>query len=140
MTYLLDTVVLSDPFNVRPSLPVADWIKSRAAETSYTSAICLGELRRGFERFAPGVRRTRLEQWLRRVAAGDGYLEVLPVDVDVAVRWGALVSSLERFGQRPPVADSLIAATALTHNLTVVTRNVRDFERCGVAVLNPWTS
>lgn len=139
MTYLLDTNVLSNSFDRRPNQGVIEWMRALREPQTFTSAVCIGELFRGLVRFPEGERRRRLGAWLRRVADGDDVLVVLPVTVEVAERWGLLVGSLEASGLTPPGSDSLIAATALAHNLTVVTRNSRDFERCGVSVLNPWT-
>ena len=138
MTYLLDTVVLSNPFLPRPNEAAMSWVEEQADLEMFTSAVCFGELWSGFAGFPDGARRERLEQWLREAERGRTSVRILPVDVEVAMRWGAIVHQLASVGQRPPVADSLIAATALVHNLTVVTRNTRDFERCGVPVLDPW--
>ena len=139
MTYLLDTNVLSNSFDRRPNRGVVEWIRTLRESETFTSAVCIGALFRGLGRFPEGERRRRLEAWLRRVAGGDDALPVLPVTVEVAERRGLLVGSLDATGHTPQAADSLIAATALVHNLTVVTRNTRDFERCGVPTLNPWT-
>jgi predicted nucleic acid-binding protein len=139
MTYLLDTVAISDGQNARPNEGLANWLEHNRSVRLYTSVICLGEVWRGIMRLSPGARRGRIERWLRDTEGGNSGVLPLPVTPEIAERWGIMVSSLEQIGRTPPWSDSLIAATALVHNLTIVTRNVRDFERCGVLTLNPWT-
>lgn len=89
---------------------------------------------------AEGKRRVQLEQWLRQDLEVWFSGRILSVDSGVAARWASLVALGTRTGRPLPTVDSLIAATALAHGLTVVTRNVRDFHVAGVATLNPWES
>jgi len=84
------------------------------------------------------TRRTRLQSWVRRDLAERFGGRLLPIDIRTAARWGAITGESEKRGKPLPVIDSLIAATAVVHGLTVVTRNVEDFERCGAACINPW--
>lgn len=139
MKYLLDTVTLSDPFAPRPNEGVAAWVASQPDDLLCTSVICLGEIRRGLAALGPGSKRSRIERWLADATAGLLEMPILPLTIEVAERWGSMIGLLERTGRRPQLIDSLIAATALVHGLTVVTRNTRDFESYGVVTLNPWT-
>jgi predicted nucleic acid-binding protein len=79
-----------------------------------------------------------LRAWVTRDLATRFAGRVLPIDIPVAARWGALTGDAEKRGGPLPVIDSLIAATALEHRFSVVTRNIADFERCGVPCVNPW--
>ena len=135
MTYLLDTVVLSEMRKRQADPGVVGWLQSKAADTLFLSTVTIGEIERGIVRqrgqnlaFAEA-----LVSWLDRMIElyGD---RILPVDVAVARRWGRLSARIGHGG-----ADLLIAATALEHGLTVVTRNVRDFIPTGVAIEDPFS-
>lgn len=135
MTYLLDTNVLSELRRRVPDPKVVEWVERRPATTLHLSVLTLGELRKGIEALPPGERRRGLSDWLEVELTGFFAGRVLPIDVAVADRWGRLVTAAAR-----PVAaiDSLLAATALTHGLVLVTRNVRDFGFSGLEVVDPW--
>ena len=136
MSYLLDTNVLSELVRPRPEPRVQAWIASTPDTALHISVLTLGELRQGVERLPAGPRREKLRVWLETDLTEWFDDRVLPVTAQVADRWGRLVASAKR-----PLAtiDSLTAATALTHGLRVVTRNVRDFALPGVEVFDPWT-
>ena len=138
MSFLLDTVTLSEARRANLADPrVMRWLDLHPESLLFVSALSLGEIERGCARIQDDVQRAELEQWadtVRERFAG----RVLPVDEAVAKRWGRMFGELERAGRRPQLIDSLIAATALVHDLTVVTRNVRDFDRCGAPTENPW--
>jgi predicted nucleic acid-binding protein len=99
--------------------------------------LTLGELQKGLEKLGSTRRRDVLQAWLDRDVVEQFSSRILPVDSEVAVMWGRMQASLERAGKPIPSLDGLICATALTHNLVVVTRNTRDFESTGVQLLNP---
>jgi predicted nucleic acid-binding protein len=99
---------------------------------------CLAEIQKGIELLADGKRRVQLEQWLKQDLEAWFSGRVLPVDRKVAGRWASLVVQGLRAGRPLPTVDSLIAATALAYDLTIVTRNVRDFEGAAAVTLNPW--
>ena len=139
MTYLLDTNVISEAVQNRPSEAVQNWLHNQRPEVLHISAITLGELTRGIKALPAGSRRERLEVWCGSIV-GEFEPRTLPIDTAVALRWGELFAEAQANGSTLPMANSLIAATALVHDLTIVTRNVVDFERCGVPVLNPWTA
>lgn len=139
MSYLLDTCVISELSRPRPNPGVVAWMSEADSASLHLSAITIGEIRRGALRLPAGKRRTSLADWgetLRRGFPG----RVLPIDEFVALRWAEIAARAEQSGRRGSFADGLIAATALDSGLTLVTRNVTDFEPFGVALLNPWTA
>jgi predicted nucleic acid-binding protein len=136
MSFLVDTDVLSEPTKLQPSAKAESWLDANQA-LLYTSAITLGELTRGIELLPAGARRVRMERWLedvRRTMSG----RILAFNSRVSVTWGKLMAQLDREGHRMPLADSLIAAIARRHQLTVATRNTPDFARAGIRVVNPF--
>lgn len=138
MSLLLDTSAVSELVKKVPDHGVVDWLARQDEETIYLSVLTLGELEKGIAKLRASPRRDQLQRWLRGDVAARFADRLLPVDLSVAVRWGALTADAEKRGVPLPVIDSLIAATALEHGLSVVTRNVADFGRCGVRCVNPW--
>ena len=137
--FLLDTNVLSE-FKRRtaPDSRVAGWLREADPDLLWASVLSLGEIRKGIERLAAGHRRTELDQWLERDLAHWFEHRLLPITGAIAQRWGTLAARAMERGTPLPNVDGLIAATALDHQLTLVTRNVRDFSALGVELLNPW--
>ncbi len=134
MSFLLDTVVLSELRRAKPSRQVVRWIKSQKAETLFISVVSIGEIERGIERArkSDAAFSAELEQWLETLLSL--YADrLLPVSANAARLWGRLSAKLGHDG-----ADLLIAATALSYGATVVTRNVKHFAPTGVQVLNPF--
>ena len=138
MSFLLDTSVVSELVRKSPHLPVLKWIGEQDETSLYLSVVTIGEIEKGIARLPASARRSRLQSWVRRDLIGRFGERLLAVDIRAATRWGTLTGESERRGVPLPVIDSLIAATALVHGFAVVTRNVTDFERCGVACVNPW--
>ena len=138
MSWLLDTCVVSELVRPRPKASVVRWVLERDEDELFLSVITIGELEKGIARLPASSKRVALEQWVRRELADRFRDRMLAVDSAVAARWGALVGASEARGQPLPVIDSLIAATGLQHDLTVVTRNTDDLERCGARCFNPW--
>lgn len=137
MKYLLDTCILSEPFKRQPSPQVIAWLRSVDQSSLYTPAVVIGEMCKGVEKMPASVRRGLLEKWLAdylRFYADN----IVAFDAEVAMTWGKLVGRLQLEGMAPPVIDSQIAATALHHGMTLVTRNVRDMQATGVDVFNPF--
>jgi predicted nucleic acid-binding protein len=135
MSYLLDTNVLSELRRKQADAGVSDWIAQRPASTLYLSVLTLGELRKGIEGMSDPDRRLALSDWMQTELAAFFLGRILSVDASVADRWGQLVAIA---GRPLPAIDSLLAATALVHGVTMVTRNTKDFEGLGVEVVNPW--
>lgn len=137
MRFLLDTNAISEPQRPRPDPAFANWFANQPLETLYLSVLTFGELSRGAVSLPPSRRRSDLEAWITEGLSVFGP-RILPVDTRVALAW-AQVSAAHRAARRTvnPV-DELIAATALTHHLAVVTRNARDFEASGCEVAVPW--
>ena len=135
MSFLIDTCALSELTKRNPSPLVAEWIGATPAELLYISALTLGEIRNGVERLPGGRRRSRIALWLENELPAWFEDRVLPIDGSVAEEWGQLTARLKN---RLPAIDGLIAATAIYHRLTVVTRNESDFAPAGITILNPW--
>ena len=131
---LLDTVVLSELRKARPNAGVVSFIEAQAADALFLSVLTLGEIEAGIEkqRMAAPEFAEELNQWLTVMELQFAQC-ILPVTPAIAKLWGRLCVQTGNKG-----IDNLIAATALCHNLTVVTRNVKDFEPTGVRVLNPY--
>ena len=136
MSYLVDTNVLSELRRKAPDTGVVDWFARRPASMLYLSVLTLGEIRRGIENVADVDRRLGLIDWLETELPAFFTGRILAIDSQVADRWGRLAAAA---GRPIPAIDGLLAATALHHDLAIVTRNVRGFSGCGVQVINPWT-
>jgi predicted nucleic acid-binding protein len=135
LSYLIDTNVLSELRRRDPDAKVVRWMSERPASTLYLSVLTLGELRKGIEGLPEGERKRRLLDWLEVELPAFFAGRILPVDATVADRWGRLVAQA---GRPLPAIDSLLAATALTHGLTLITRNLKDFQHPDLPVLDPW--
>ena len=134
MTFLVDANVLCEPTKPAPNPRVVEWLTANEGSIA-VDAVILGEVYAGILALPNGRRRQRLERWFEEVVRT---LDCLPWDGVVGLRWARLVIDLRKRGAPLPVLDSLIAATALAHGLTVATRNQRDFEKTGVLVVNPF--
>ena len=106
----------------------------------YLSVLTLGEIRKGVASLPDGNRRRLLEIWIQSTLRPWFANRILPVTEEIVDRWGILAAEAKNRGAALPVVDGLLAATALEHDLTLLTRNVRDFAGTGVTVLNPWES
>lgn len=136
MSYLVDTNVLSEAAKPRPDPQVLDWL-GRHESQLHVSTVTIGELRRGIERLPDAKRKAKLSHWLQQVCeCMQG--RILSYNTSTAHVWGQLKAKWERAGLTVPSLDSLIAATAKRHGLTLVTRNVADFRRTGIKTLDPF--
>ncbi len=136
--FLLDTNTVSEMVSLKPNPRVLNWIAAADENRLFLSALTLGEIRQGVAALPQSKKRSRLEAWLEVDLQERFAGRILGIDAAVANRWGWIVAHAQVRGMRLPVVDGLIAATALHHNLTAVTRNVRDFSLDGLSVFNPW--
>jgi toxin FitB len=138
LRYLLDTNYVSELVRVRPDERAAAWIYRVEESRLFLSVITLAEIRKGVDGFAIGSRRAQLEHWLKLELPSRFEGRMLTVESEIADRWGSLAARGKSNGTPLPWADGFLAATALRHNLVLVTRNTKDFEPFGVPVFNPW--
>jgi predicted nucleic acid-binding protein len=122
----------------QPEAKVKTWIAAQSLDTFFISAVSFGELRKGIVLLSPGKRRDALETWIEADLSTLFSGRVLSVTRSVAERWGVLEGQRQLAGKALDVPDGQIAATGLEHDLTVVTRNVKDFAGLGVTIFNPW--
>jgi predicted nucleic acid-binding protein len=137
LSYLIDTNVLSELRRKKPNPGVVAWFEERPATTLYVSVLTLGEIRKGIEALDSSKRKLRLLDWLETELPAFFSGRILPIDEEVADRWGRLLAVA---GRPLPAIDSLLAATALTHGLTLVTRNLGDFPHPDLEIIDPWNS
>lgn len=135
MRYLVDANVLSEPTKPAPSVGVVEWLRDNEREIA-VDPIILGEIRFGILLLPRGKRRACLEQWFN---VGVAHLVCLPWETETGLRWAELLARLRTSGVAMPIKDSLIAATALVHDLVVATRNHADFAKAGVDIVDPFT-
>jgi toxin FitB len=138
MNYLLDTCVLSEFTRHQPDAKVIQWVDAMTEEKLLISAITIGEIQRGIERLPDSQRKTKLLVWINTDLIERFGQRILSLDTQTLLCWGSLSARMEKLGQPMSVMDSLIAATAIQHNLIIVTRNLSDFFPSGVQCINPW--
>jgi predicted nucleic acid-binding protein len=132
--YLVDADVLSEATKPAPAPHVIEWLRKNDRELA-VNPIILGELEYGILLLPAGQRRRRLTEWFNSGAAN---LNVVEIDSETANVWAKLLAELKRKGRAMPIKDSLLAASAKQHGLTVATRNVADFRAAGVRLVNPF--
>lgn len=137
--YLLDTNVPSELTRPQSDSQVERWLDDADDEQLFLSVVSLGEMFKGLAILSGGKRRQELRRWIEETLRPWFSGRILPVTERVAERWGSLAGECQRRGVALTMADGLIAATALEYDLTVVTRNVRDFTGLGIGVFSPWT-
>lgn len=137
MRYLIDTCVFSEYRKPQPDQDVLNWLDVQPDESLYISVLTFGELEKGIIRMPDSARKTNLKLFLEDLIVRYAS-QTLVLDLATMRRWSGLIAALESRGRPLPVIDSLIAATALEQNLTLVTRNDTDFVDTGVKVLNIW--
>lgn len=131
--YLLDTNIISESVKTPPNAGVRNWLSEAPPHELYISVLSLGEVRRGVEKLNIGHRKNRLLMWLEHELPQWFGSNIISIDKAICERWGYLTATLSL----PPI-DSLLAATALVHNLKMVTRNEKDFKIEGLEVINPF--
>jgi len=138
MKYLLDTCLVSELVKKDPNPAVVSWLDEQDEQKLFLSVLNLGELQKGISKLPDGAKKEELQAWVALDLVERFTGRILELDLETALCWGRIQGEAEQAGEKLPVMDSLIAATAKAHGLVVVTRNVRDIERCGVKVCNPW--
>jgi len=136
--FLLDTCLISELVRKAPNAAVLKWLDARDEQSLFLSVLTLGELQKGISRLSTGPRKDDLQAWIEHDLIERFAGRILDLDLKMALIWGKLLGEAELKGGKLPVMDSLIAATAIAHGLVVVTRNVKDIERCRAKVFNPW--
>jgi predicted nucleic acid-binding protein len=137
LNYLLDTCVISELVKPTPDVNVIDWINNTPSERLYLSVITIGEVRKGLTKLPDSKRKDLLANWLNSLLE-DYDNRIYSINLTVAENWGIIQGKAEKKGIPLASIDSLIAATAYTYNLVLVTRNVRDFEASSLPIRNPW--
>ena len=138
MSFLLDTNVISEWVKARPNRSVVAWLAAVDEDRVFISVVTLAELRYGIERMTAGSRRNQLTQWLLEELPLRFEGRVLSINQIIADIWGKIVARREATGRPIGAMDAFIAATAEVHDLTLITRNVSDFETSINAIINPW--
>jgi len=136
--FLLDTNIISELVKPRPEPNVTEWIELTDESLLHLSVLTFGEIRRAVAALPQSRRRATLEAWLDKDLRTRFEDRILAIDQEVADRWGLLTAVARTSGIVLPVMDGLLAATALEHNLTLVTRDTGQIPSMGVAVFNPW--
>lgn len=134
--FLVDANVLSEVTRPRPDDAIIRWLRANEGDVA-VDPIILGEIRFGIHLLAAGAKRRKLEKWFD---SGVARIHCISWDANTGLRWAKLIADLRKSGKSMPIKDSMIAATALTNKLVVVTRNGRDFKNARIKVLDPFTN
>jgi toxin FitB len=137
MKYLLDTCVISEFVKISPNSGVINWITNIDEDNLYISVITLGELEKGITKLSESKKKKNLQTWLTQLEKRFEERTLL-LDKDSAYKWGQIQAESEEKGLKIPAIDALIAASAITNGMTIVTRNEKDLKRSGVKIFNPW--
>lgn len=135
MSYLIDTNVLSELRRKQPEARVVAWLQDRPPQSLFLSVLTVGEIRKGLERVEDTHRKQILLDWLEVELPNYFVGRIVNIDSHTADLWGRLMAQA---GRPLPAIDGLLAATALQHDLTLVTRNTKDFAGLDVRLINPW--
>lgn len=139
MKYLLDTCVISEIIRPRPDEEVIAWVQGKNENSLYLSVLTFGELEKGIEKALDPARKRTLQLWVEHDLKQRFENRIIPVDLEISSRWGAIQGEAERVGKSMPVIDGLIAVSGLVHQCIVVTRNIADMKQSSVELLNPWS-
>ena len=138
MSYLLDTNVICELVKSNPSTAVVNWVNSAQTSSMYLSLLTLGEIRKGIAGIQDNKRREKIIQWLEHEVPSYFEERILKIDHKISDQWGTLQSNIKDLIL--PAIDALIAATAINHQLKLVTRNVKDFTHTPLTLINPWNT
>ncbi|MEJ7861184.1 MAG: type II toxin-antitoxin system VapC family toxin [Pyrinomonadaceae bacterium] len=137
MNFLLDTCIISEPKQKRPSNRVLEWLDEQDESKLYLSVLTVGEIKKGIARLESSRKKAELEKWLEQLRIRFSR-RILPLSEKTFLVWGKMYGEFERKGVVRPAFDSLLEATALEHDMIFVTRNVKNFHHSQVTILNPW--
>ena len=140
MKYLLDTCVISELTKIRPRKNVIKWIASIEESFLYLSVLTIGEILKGITMLRDSKKKAALQDWVHADLLNRFENRILPISVRIATTWGEIQGKAEQDGRTLPAIDSLIAATAIVHDLTVVTRDTGHMKNTGAMIYNPWNS
>jgi predicted nucleic acid-binding protein len=138
MSYLIDTCCISELVKKKPNPNVVNWFNDRDELSMYLSVITFGELRKGIEKLPDSKKKKELNRWVKEDLKHRFKNRILNINMEEVDKWGEILATAEKNGKPLPAIDSLIAATAFVHDLSVITRNTQDMEGSGVEVINPW--
>tara|TARA_B100000378_G_C17937052_1_gene375357 strand:- start:372 stop:797 length:426 start_codon:yes stop_codon:yes gene_type:complete len=138
MPFLLDTNIISETVRPRPDPGVIDWLERQSPEELFLSAMTIGELMRGACKVKEEARREKLTKWIEEDLSQQFESRLLPFNDTSGKIWGQLMGNGDRAGKTPSAYDAQIAAIAIDRGLVLVTRNVSDFNRFELEILNPW--
>lgn len=135
--FLVDTNILSELTRPQPEVQVENFLR-RSKDRVFVSVLSIGEIRKGIAALPMSNKRAMLQDWLDNEIMPWFGQRALPVTLAIAESWGDLAGKMKMAGRPRPVLDSLLGATALTHDLVLVTRNAKDYDGLGITILNPW--
>jgi len=140
MAFLLDTNIVGETTKPRPEDRVLSWLSDQTPGDLFLASMTIGELARGAHRLKDAARRQIYERWIEEDLVMQFEGRILPFDQSAASIWGKIMGEGDRAGRTRPAADAQIAAVARCHNLTLVTRNLKDFRSMGVTLFDPWSN
>ena len=138
MNFLLDTCLISELAKSKPDEKVVDWVLGENESSFYISVLTFGELHKGVEKLPESKKKEELRIWIEEELKNRFQNRIISIDMRVSILWGKIQCLAEKNGNPMPAIDSLIAATGIAYDLTVVTRNAADMEQSGVKLFNPW--
>lgn len=138
MSYLIDTCCISELIKSTPDKQVVQWFSDHNERDLYLSVITFGELRKGIQKLPSSKKKRQLTHWVKEDLLHRFENRVFNIELDEVNKWADILANAEKMGTPMPAIDALIAATALTHDFAVVTRNTKDMEASGVELINPW--
>lgn len=137
MSYLIDTNVISETEQAAPDAKVVNWLNEQTESGLFLSALTIGELRKGIERLPNGRKKTHLQRWLEDLRLRFA-TRIIPITERTFLIWAKMYADFEGNGIVRPIFDSLLEATALEHDLILVTRNTKNFHNSSATIFNPW--
>ncbi|AXJ00256.1 hypothetical protein CYPRO_0979 [Cyclonatronum proteinivorum] len=140
MNYLIDTCCISELIKPAPDEKVINWFNAQNENSLFLSVITFGELNKGIEKLPDSKRKSQLIKWIQFDLLLRFRNRIIGINLEVANEWGKVLASSEKVGRPLPAIDTLIAVSAIINGMTVVTRNIKDIEGTGAALINPWST